>query len=723
MANINIVNAAPMVIPRGTQDVSGRSVAREEQSIATLIPLVPIYTAKGPARALVKGSDRERIFGADSFDQRKEFATHQTEVSNITSEGGGTQMIVRVEPNDIGPAANFTLWLDVLETQVKQYKRTASGAFELDDMGDKIEVTPAATLPGLKIKPVVTNVSALSDENKFGTLLPELGDQVEGGVTSRRYPVLQFWASSRGKIFNNSGARMWAPVENATVPIDTNLLESVKAYPFRMAVMERASLYDTAKPVDTQYGEQFINFVLKPDTVDLKTNIKVSLQDIFLEHYTNTSNNGQPLDYGHFGGVKVYNEYIEHLVKIIYANEVGKGSASDFSATATDGEEWLVNLLGAHSSKGEPYYTVEMVTDSNSVTLNDSTTIFAAGGSDGTMFEVGKTYRIDNGTRVNFTTEEIEASHYASYAGLVENIIAEYANPNSPVMDTATNVESILVDSGWPLRTKRKLAMFIAERKDLFVILSTYDVNGGPMTASGEYSTAIALRSYLKSYAESDYYGTATMRGMVVGRYGRRIGTQYKKKLPLTLEVLRMAVAMMGASSGKWNSEKKFDCAENGENNIISGFEDLSVTFTPSRVRNRDWSIGLNWAQKYDIDRSFFPALQTIYDDDTSVLNSFFAAMCCVELQKVGERVWRRFSGVTDLTNEQLIDRVNKAVYDRTLGRFCDMFVIKPQAQITAADERRNYSWLLTIEMYANGMKTVMVLDVRARRMSDLTSA
>jgi hypothetical protein len=237
------------------------------------------------------------------------------------------------------------------------------------------------------------------------------------------------------------------------------------------------------------------------------------------------------------------------------------------------------------------------------------------------------------------------------------------------------------------------------------------------MTAEQEYSTAVALRGKLKAYAESDYFGTPTMRGMVVGRYGRMIGSQYKKKLPLTLEVANKANLMMGASDGKWREGKVFDA---NPGNIITLFEDVNVTFTPARVRNRDWVVGLNWVQKLNSKQLFFPALQTIYDDDTSILNSFFVAMCCVELQKVGERVWRQFTGTVRLTNEQLVDRVNAAVQEKTLGRFCDMFKIVPDAKVTAADEQRNYSWHLGIELYANGMKTVMTLDVRARRMSDL---
>jgi hypothetical protein len=716
MANINIQNAAPMMIARGVQDLSGRPLPLDGDTIATHIPVVYGFAQKGPKRALVSGAARTNIFGSDTFDLRKKFATHQTALSNLISEGGGTQMFERLEPVDIGPRANFTLWADVLETTIPQYERDDEGAFVLDPLtSERVPLAGNVTLNGTKIKWVMSSVNALEDEADFGTLTVKAGDQVSGAVHSKRYPIMQFWASSRGSVFNNSGARLWASTENAVVPLNTNLMDAIKAYPFRLQLVQRSSEYDTARPVETQFGEQFIDFTFKPDTIDPTNDSRVSIQETFLHHYTNTSNNGSPVDYGHFGGAKVYDENVAKLVDMIYANELGQGQNSDFTG-ATD-EQWLVNFISCISSKGEPYYTAEIVGGAGSVRLTETTNLFAAGGSDGTMVEVGATTKEVGGLTVDMTAAEIEQAHFASFAGMVEKAISEYANPNSVLMDTADNVESIFYDSGFPLRTKNELPKFISERKDLFVVLSTYDVNGGPMTAEQEYSTAVALRGKLKAYAESDYFGTPTMRGMVVGRYGRMIGSQYKKKLPLTLEVANKANLMMGASDGKWREGKVFDA---NPGNIITLFEDVNVTFTPARVRNRDWVVGLNWVQKLNSKQLFFPALQTIYDDDTSILNSFFVAMCCVELQKVGERVWRQFTGTVRLTNEQLVDRVNAAVQEKTLGRFCDMFKIVPDAKVTAADEQRNYSWHLGIELYANGMKTVMTLDVRARRMSDL---
>jgi hypothetical protein len=80
--------------------------------------------------------------------------------------------------------------------------------------------------------------------------------------------------------------------------------------------------------------------------------------------------------------------------------------------------------------------------------------------------------------------------------------------------------------------------------------------------------------------------------------------------------------------------------------------------------------------------------------------------------------VWREFSGVVSLTEAQLVSRVNKSVQDKVQGKFAGLFKIVPNCTITASDAQRGYSWTLPIQIYANNMKSVMVLSVQAFRMS-----
>jgi hypothetical protein len=74
-----IVNAAPMVIDRGTQDLSTRSLPREPDAVPQHLPKFYLFTQKGPTEpTLVVGNERDNIFGSDSFDIRGKYANHAT---------------------------------------------------------------------------------------------------------------------------------------------------------------------------------------------------------------------------------------------------------------------------------------------------------------------------------------------------------------------------------------------------------------------------------------------------------------------------------------------------------------------------------------------------------------------------------------------------------------------------------------------------------------------
>jgi hypothetical protein len=696
MASTTILNAAPMTIMRGVQDLSARTLNADTDQIPTHLPKVYIYAEKGPTSPqLVAGSSRTNIYGSNTFDLRKPYANHQTVLSNVLAGAGNAQMIERILPGDVGPRSNLLLSLDVLPTEIVQYERNANGSIQKDPVtGLPVPVVPAATMPGYSVKWVITNITDIADEENFGNAQVGPGDRTTTGVDptqSTRYPILELQASSYGQAFDNSGIRLSAPTETSAVPLNVHAMAGTTTYPFRLSVIRRATASDTPRPVETQFAEQYIDFTFKPGTINPITDARFTLSDIFLKSYQNIENNGYPIDFGDFGAIKVYEDNIGELLQSFYLSEsLAGGMNTDFLGGAD--EQWLFNFVSGISSKGEPYYTYEIDTSSeDSVRLTESTNLFAKGGFDGTMTD-------------------------ADFASAVAQSVAEYANPNSPLLNSAVNVESIIYDTGFPLATKRELCKFISERKDTFVVLSTYDVNGGDMSAADEHSVAIALKTYLQMFPESDYFGTSTMRGLIMGRYGSMTSSQYQKKLPLTIELAYKAAKMMGSSDGKWREGAVFDRAPNNE---ISLFEKVNVTYTPAAVRNKDWTLGLNWVQAFSRSELFFPALKTVYDEDTSVLNSFFVAMCCVELQKVGERVWREYTGSVRLTNAQLVDRVNSSVQSKTIGRFCDMFKVVPAAYFTAADTLRGYSWTLPIKLYANNMETVMTLDIQTYRMAD----
>jgi hypothetical protein len=299
------------------------------------------------------------------------------------------------------------------------------------------------------------------------------------------------------------------------------------------------------------------------------------------------------------------------------------------------------------------------------------------------------------------------------FASKVSELLEGYADPNNFLQELAVNVESIMYDSGFPLATKYDMCKFISVRKDTFVALGTHTIDGPVMTASEEAALAVALRTRLQMYPESTYFGTPVMRGIIIGRSGRVQGSNYPKRVPLTLELATKAAKYMGAANGKWKNGDDFDGAPGS---IITGMYDISITWVPAKVRNKNWDAGLNWVQAYDRQSFFFPALKTVYDDDTSVLNSFITVMAIAYLNKVANAAHREFSGSAKYTNGLLAKKVNDFVTNRVAGAFDGRLIVQPEAFFTDADIQRGYSWTLPIKVFAANMKTVMTTYVQAYR-------
>lgn len=691
-----ILNAAPMTNALGIQDLSTRPAPVIVELVPTHLPVIYGYAQKGPAGPqLVSGADATNMYGANTFDLRKPYATHQTVLANELNRQANAFIFNRVFPADAGPAATIALLLDVLPTTIPVYNRNPDGSYVVDATG--APVASGQTVPGFRVKWVVDTVKVDALGNSLfgqGGIVP--GDQMDTAtnVQSKRYPMMDLEVSSIGGDGNNQAIRLSAPTINSASVINPNLLINEMAYPFRLSCVSRPDSITSPSTVVTQAAEQFINFTFKPGTIDRTTDLQMYLGDRFFPSYQDLTTPNQAPQFGPFGKLHIYDANIDTVLKEFYAAELPYITGfSDF--TGVPNEEYRFNFFSGVSSNAVPYTAFQVIADTpGSVRLTENTTIYAQGGSDGTMNE-------------------------ALFGGLVATMANEYGNPNSVLQDMAKYPESIIYDTGFPLNTKMSLANFIALRKDTAVVLSTHDVLLPQLTASEESSLAIALRTRLQMFPESTFYGTSTVRGMIVGRSGKLLNSQYTKPLPLTIEIASKAAAYMGASNGKWKAGAAFDMSPN--NNVTMFAADtINITYTPASVRNKDWANGLVWVDSFDRRSVYFPAFKTVYNNDTSVLNSFFTMMACVELEKIGERARRQFSGVSSLTPQQIIDRVNNFVTDAVKDKFDSRFVIIPNTYFTAADTARGYSWSLAIQIYAPNMMTVMSLTIQSFRIGDL---
>lgn len=706
MSSYAIQSAMPRGIALGIDDQSARQVPLESVPYPQHMAFVPIFARKGITEPeIVFGNTRDSIYGAESFNERGIYATHSTVLSNILNTASNAQMICRLRPVDAGPNANVMLYADVLETMLDEYERNVDGSIKLDTITRLPKVKTANAVAGLKIRFGLKTLATEAEfAVKFGAADIEVGTMTNAlGEQSVLYPIWQGALPWFGDAGNLVGFRMWAPTDKSVNPVNRNILSKDKVYPFRFAFVTTDNASSTPRTVANTYGDQSIEFTFKPDTVSTSTGLQISIQDAIDTQYHDSSNPNVPEQFAPMSLTRVYEANVRQiLTRMMECEKVYASSTSDITISASGDDMWLMNILSATSSAGVPYTAVQIATASDSgIGMSETANHFAMSGFDGTMTP-------------------------AIFDKLAAEEIAKFGDPSHQYSEMMRFPVSDVYDTGYAMEYKYMLAQFIAERKDLFVSLSTHVVGEAPLSPADRSSRAQMLAGFLRGFPESEYFGTGACRGVVVGSSGYKLNNAWAKRsgnwgrLPLTLWLARKAATYMGSSTAKWKTAYRFDSQPG---NIIDDFDKIDVTFTPDTVRHKDWANGMIYPQYYDRKLMFFAGLQTVYEDDTSILNGYLAVKACCYLEKIGYMGWREFVGNQSLTGQALEDSVKRFVEDKCIGIFDDKFVIVSRPYHTKLDNLRGYSFHNEITIYGDNMVTVMTYNLTARRRSDLNAA
>lgn len=537
--------------------------------------------------------------------------------------------------------------------------------------------------------------------------------------TSKMYPILEFKAKYPGEYYNNLGFAITSLFED---DVDTKIVSSLKALPYKLAIYTRSSSGSSPTVLRSLYGDPSVQFSFVEKAVNPNTEGRFDFETVVKEQWYNETDELKTLRYNDFESMYLYRTYLEDVLKKILENEKNyvseveeewsdgemAASASWFDFTTDDDGEidkeyHLINPFVCKSSKNVNYFTLvksdvisNLASNQREVAITSDSPIFLDGGSDGTI------------------SNDI-------FESLVVQKMAEYVDNDSEVQDLAINVESIFYDSGFSLATKKELVNFISLRKDTVVVLSTHDDSLGEkdLSLSDARAVGVALKARYQLAPESDYYGTPVCRGIVFVGTGLLRDGSTSNRIPFTYELAVKAARMMGASNGKWDATEIFD---NYPGNVLEYLIDPSPAFIPAGIKPTLWNEGLVWIQPYDRSSYHIPALQTVYDDDTSSLNNFFTVMCIAQLVKSGDRVWRKFTGTATMTDAEFIEAVSSYAMSDINNAFAGILTVTVDVEITEEDEQRGYSWRMYHNVYAPSMKTVMVYSSRVYRSSDLES-
>lgn len=600
---------------------------------------------------------------------------------------------------------------------------------------------------------------AVIPEFRLGSLSPvanmPLGlqdpvDPVEGEYnTSKLYPIFDLEVSSFGEWGNYVGLRLITPTTRTSPAQDVVLSERTRSFIYRVGIMEKSRATGKASLRPNKLGDQFFSGSFKENAKNPATRRPIYIGEEFTESFINDGPNVIPND-GYFDRMHVYQDNLEAILQMvtqgytdpdINAAIVGEkaydtqasvyGRNSNLAFTNVNNSH-LMNIFTGVDLHGVPYWTLDVRNGSifGGITFGDETIHYAEGGNDGlSVLSSGEPDVLAN-------LQEFDAlfSEQLEFFGELETKFLDYARyPFRTVVDT-----------GFALETKEKFYNVMAARKDTYVVVCPFSqaapgapvmtdpgnvelgipptfVQGRfawqePMSPADELATLSFLQTRASLYIESAAYGTSTVRALFPVQACKKVSASYRRWLPGSLSFMQKIAPYMNSGTRRWRSEFAPD---RDPNNIVSGYYKFSNTWLPDEGYDSYWENGAIWVQYKDRTRLFYPAMQSAYRDDTSVLNSAINVAAACELQYIHKLGWSHVTGGV-ITKGQLIQRVNDFIIKETEGRFDNKVIVEPDTYFTGLDETKGFAYHTDIHMYAANMITVGTLSVIAHRLEDL---
>ena len=710
-------NASPEYILLGADDKGSRPLPYARTPVGQHVPLIYMFAQKGTSiKTFANGATAVSMYGAESFNADGVYYQHTTQLAQEMYGVGNSCSVKRLIPTDAGPKANVVVYVDVLQTTVPNYVRDSAGSKVIDPATNAFIVdTVTPTIPGVRIK-YIAEESGLAN---IGMAVSKTGTMAVGATTSTMYPLFELRAAEQGAYYNNIGFSLESMLADA---LNTTILNSTKAMTYKLALVARPSVGQVPQVVRSLFGEPSVVCSLQAGAKNPATGAKIDVKSVFDSNWFNTTDPLKSIRYNDYEGFHIYQNSLTTVLGIVMANEAAHISATpavwndglsaatlawfDFTTdVAADlaNEHYLLNLFSGKSSKGVDYFTVVMDATAPTLTgtqrevhISRDTPIFLSGGSDGTLSKT-------------------------MFENLVTVEMAKYLDPNSEVIDNAINLESHLYDSGFSLTVKQELLNFIAVRKDTVVALGTHEYVPGSkvLPLSATRANAVLLKTKAKLFPESDFYGTPVSRATVMGGGYRLYSSSTGDFYPTTFELAIKTAKLMGAGNFKWKSVNAFDHGVGAE--LRYGY-DFQPSFIPAGIKPSLWAASLVWAQPKDRSTYFIPAVQTVYDNDTSPMNSWLTVCALATLNRISSDAWREFTGTSTMSDAEFKDAVLSYLNARIQGIFDGMMVVIPEVVISQADAQRGYSWGHTFRLYAGNMKTKMVSHTEVYRLSDLAA-
>lgn len=682
--SISVYSSTPRTNFRGVKDEAAVNLAMPAESLPIRLPLIMSIAPWGDDKRAnyIDSGALSLLYGADVINPKTPFFTHQSLFLRTQFQGGGKALFLRLTPED-AKQATARLAVDMVADKLPVYERNADGSFKLDANGAKIDT--GETLDGyrLQLRLVQIPVPAGEIDQSFGLGAKGVGTMTsdDSGDTSTLYPIQDYKARWKGSKGNNLGFRLIAPNKGSVDKPDPDLMEELGTYLYRLQVVQRANSNSTATLQRTLSGENYVTFSFKKGVVDLDTSTEYSANKVIQKAYESrdpTAFTG----YGPFEDNFVYNNHLDELLGLLK-------TAEETITGETIADANLINFLTGVDVNGIPYYGfVVEGPAAGGLMVGEASNLFMKGGDDGSINE-------------------------ENYNLMVDAVLDGLATSEVPFTDIARMPYDSVWDTGFPVDTKLKFANFHDLRPDVHVHACTQDVLKPLNTPSQDTSIGVTLRSAFRARQESSEFGTKALRFTVVSNSGYLINDDYDGLVPFLEWWCLKGAEYMGAENGEMNNDYSFG---RGEQNIVTRYRDHNAGVKPLEARDTDWANGVNYAEWYDMSRLFYAGMESIFENQTSILHGYLNTCIACNLTRIGHIVWRELAGDSQLDDNEFLDEVNARVTAKTTGKYDSRVDITPNAYYTALDTLLDFSWHLDIQMAGENIRTVENLAIIAQR-------
>ena len=683
MANAILRNGAPQPVFYGTDDQSIAALVPEPVVSPIHLPLMFTFAERGDHQNayVVSGDSLFSMYGTTVTDLDSEYTTFNTPFLQMFNEQANAMMVQRLLPDDASQAT-LRIYAETYAAKVPVYQRNADNSIVYDLQGKAVQT---GTTDGYAI---VWHVGAMTAQNpiKQGVIF---NGTITGsdGATSKIYPIVDLPASFFGKKGSDIGFRLSCPNAKSSTPLDSTICTAIGSRILTIQFVERDA--DTTSPTITRTldGAASVSFSMKPGAYYRDMRMNLDVNKVLVSAYRNMNpDSGLPPDLGPVSDFYVYQNNLATVLGEAHA-AIGGTFGSDIH---------MVDIYSGLDTDGNPY---------NGLLVDD-------GALGGEVFTEAHTHYLEGGSDGTMTN--------ATFDALVRKEMLAFGEGTVNYLDIAKYPCSHLWDSGFTTDTKKALCRFIGVRPDTNVTLTTHVFDKGQNDAQTENSMKVALVSFARAYPESQRYGTATCRAQVVGHSYLLNNSPYSEFVPASYSLAKMTARYAGSGIAKFNSAYRFD---RGELAVIEEGYNINLIYKTPDGYSSDWEAGLINIRSFDQYRYFFPALQTVYNNDRSVLKGYLAAIIIGDLERIAHTVWREMSGASSLTNAQMVKMVNEKIIEKTEGRYDGVVDIVPNAYFTAQDLSNGYSITVDINLYGQVIKTVHKYTIIANRRADSTAA